>query len=258
MEKYLYLSATPEALIASMLPPEDFGSYLAVGTEKRSRGQAIFFEVDIEKMKDLLPMDYIDSRCVIINNRPKRSVYISIYRVLENIPLEALKNLYLVTDDGMVLELKQGVYQENENELELHLYQELMPVTPRIASSLSPKEFLTYMTGQVEHIRLPKLFFVELSLNGLATDPINGKADNLPYPNIEHLRDCLIGLKYEPQKIKKTVIRFFQGDFLFRTCKNGFFIGDKDNLLFYPFPSIEELESKYFKWWKSASIISFK
>lgn len=43
MKRYLYLSLLPEALIASMLPPEEFGNYLAVGTKKRTRGQAIFF-----------------------------------------------------------------------------------------------------------------------------------------------------------------------------------------------------------------------
>ncbi len=39
---HLYLSLMPEALIASMLSPEEFGAYYAVGTEKKSSGQAIF------------------------------------------------------------------------------------------------------------------------------------------------------------------------------------------------------------------------
>jgi hypothetical protein len=46
MTVHLYLSLIPEALIASMLTPEEFGAYYAVGSEKRSRGQAIFFEID--------------------------------------------------------------------------------------------------------------------------------------------------------------------------------------------------------------------
>ena len=47
MAKHLYLSMIPEALIASMLTPEEFGVYYAVGSEKKSRGQAIFFEIDL-------------------------------------------------------------------------------------------------------------------------------------------------------------------------------------------------------------------
>ena len=46
MTVHLYLSLIPEALIASMLTPEEFGAYYAVGSEKKSRGQAIFFEID--------------------------------------------------------------------------------------------------------------------------------------------------------------------------------------------------------------------
>ncbi len=258
MDRYLYLSATPEALIASMLSPTDFASYLAVGTEKRTRGQAIFFEVDMELVKNIVDIEYINRKCVPENGNPKRSVYISIYRVIENLPLNALKSLYLTTDDGKVLELKQAPFITDEDDLGLHLYQELLPVTPRVASSLNPKEFLYYMTGQVDHIRIPKLFFVELNLNSLSDDPINASVEDLPYPNIEHLRDCLIGLKNEPQKIKKTVIRFYQGDILYRTCKNGFFIGDEKSLLFYPFPEQKELEEKHYSWWKSASIIGIK
>ncbi|MFC2137308.1 hypothetical protein ACFLTE_03960 [Bacteroidota bacterium] len=258
MDKYLYLSATPEALIASMLPPAEFGSYLAVGTKKRTRGQAIFFEIDLDAVTNNADLDYINKRCVSENNLPKRSVYISIYRVLENILLNSLKSLYLTTDDGKVLELKKSPFITDEEDFGLHLYQELLPVTPRVASSLNPNEFMQYMTGQVQHIRLPKLFFVELNLNNLAEDPENGSTEDLPYSNIEHLRDCLAGLKNEPQKIKKTVIRFYQGDILYRTCKNGFFIGDEKQLLYYPFPSQEELKEKYYSWWKSASLIGIK
>jgi hypothetical protein len=35
----------PESFIVSMLPPEEFGTYLAVGTQKRSRGRAMFFDL---------------------------------------------------------------------------------------------------------------------------------------------------------------------------------------------------------------------
>ncbi len=259
MNIYLYLSATPEAIIASMLPPREFGNYLAVGAEKRAHGQAIFFELDMEKMNHLLPMDYINSRCVPQQDgQPKRSVYLSIYRALEFTPLDALKDLYLATDDGRVLELGPQLYTEIENEISLHLFQELLPVTPRVVSSLNPREFLQYMTEQVEQIQLPKLFFVELELGELATDPVNGSVENLPYPNVQHLKDCLTGLKYEPQKIKKTVIRFFHGDLLYRLCKNGFFIGSKGNLLYYPLPSMQELEKKHYAWWRSAISTSLK
>ncbi len=56
---YIYLSITPESLIGSMLPPDEFGAYLATGTKKRNKGQAIFFELDLEKIKGLIDMNYL-------------------------------------------------------------------------------------------------------------------------------------------------------------------------------------------------------
>lgn len=258
MKRYLYLSVTPEALISSMLPPEEFGNYLAVGAQKRTRGQVVFFEIDADKAGDFVPHEYIERRCVPHNDgSPKSSVYLSIYRVLENIPIESLKSLYLTTDDGRVLKLDQGEYRKSLTK-ELHLYQELSPVTPRVASVLDPYDFAKRVTDTTHHVSVPRIFFVELQLNGLANDPMYGGADNLPYSNVPHLKDCLLSLKTGDQKLNKTVIRFFNGDVHYRTCKNGFFIGDQKTFIYYPFPTKEELETKYYVWWRSALTQGFK
>jgi hypothetical protein len=37
MSKFIYLTAIPEALIVSMLPPEEFGEYLSTGDEKNEQ-----------------------------------------------------------------------------------------------------------------------------------------------------------------------------------------------------------------------------
>ncbi|MBN1301115.1 MAG: hypothetical protein JW995_07845 [Melioribacteraceae bacterium] len=258
MANYLYLSITPEALIASMLAPEEFGNYFAVGTKKRTRGQAMFFELDIDKMPDDFPKNEIENKCVPhADNTPKRSVYLSIYRALEYVPLKAIKNLFLVTDDGRVLSLEQDEYKEEDGN-SLHLYQELCPVTPRIATRYNPSNFMKYVTNTSQPVSVPKLFFVELKLDELAVDPLKGNVNDLPYPNIDHLRDCLIGIQEKPAKATKTVIRTFYGELNFRTCKNGFFIGDKENILYYPFPSFEELNTKYYVWWRSALTIGLR
>jgi hypothetical protein len=257
MKQYLYLSLVPEGLIASMLPPNEFGNYLSVGTKKRTRGQAMFFEVDMESVKDIIPMDYINKRCVVQeNNKPKNSVYLSIYRVLEMIPIKALIKLYLVTDDGRVIGLDKAEYKEKSDN-RLHLYQELCPVTPRIASTLAPREFSLLMTDGSEKVSVPRLVFTELELGDLASNPEAAKIDNLPYSNIQHLRDCLLILKNNEDKDKKTIIRTFTKDLLYRTIKNGFFVGDKEDMIYFPFPTIEELESKHYAWWRSANIMGF-
>ena len=57
MSKHLYLSFTPEALIFSMLPPQQFGKYLAIGDKKQSSSHAIFVDVDPDIDIEGLQMD---------------------------------------------------------------------------------------------------------------------------------------------------------------------------------------------------------
>jgi len=250
MNTYYYLVLTPESLIVSHLAPAEFGNYLSVGTKKRIRGQNIYFEVDPAKMKNL-PLDYVESKLVPYpNGEPKRSVFCCIYRVLENTPLSALKSLYLATDDGKVLELHSSEYEEVESD-EIHLYQQFNPITTRVASKLTPYEFIRFLTDTAKPVSAPKICFAELLLNELAYDP-NAPLNSLPYANPDHLRDCLIKLHETKGKVTKTVLRFMQGDLSYRTIKTGFFVGKHDRYLYYPFPSVEELETKHFSWWRSA------
>jgi len=250
MQQFIYLSLTPEALVASHLPPVEFGNYLAVGTKKRLRGQAIFLELDSGKIKNL-PGDYLNERLVPYENgEPKRSLYLSIYRVLENTPLEAMKSLYMVTDDGKVLELKSGIFSPNKQDL-VHLYQQFNPICTRVASKLTPPEFIAFLTDTKKPVSAPSIFMVELKLNKLARFP-EAPIHDLPYPNPDHLRDCLSTLILSEHRLTKTVIRQFKGELSYRTIKTGFFVGTQENYLYYPFPSSDALESSHYSWWRSA------
>jgi hypothetical protein len=253
MSKYIYLTCNPEALVASMLPPESFGLYLSTGTKKRNKGQTIFFEVDFSKIENLIDIKSLNERCVAkADGSPKSSVYLSVYRVLEMVPVAALKSLYLTTDHGIVLELKKAIYdrvQEPHNAL--HLYQELCPVNPLVASSLPPSVFLKKLTDASIPIVIPKLFFVELKLGDLATNPRGGSAEHLPYPNISHLRDCLEIIRGEYEKHMKTVHRIFSGELLYRTIDTGFYVGSKEELAFYPYPKMPELEDINYEFFRA-------
>jgi len=141
MTVHLYLSLIPEALIASMLSPEEFGAYYAVGTQKKSRGQAIFFEIDPKFHSDFFHIEEGVKRCIPHEDgSPKASIYISVYRVLENIPMQAIQRLYLTTQDGRTLGLDKGTHTTEETG-GLHLYREVSPVSPLVVSALAPKDF---------------------------------------------------------------------------------------------------------------------
>ncbi|MFZ5430937.1 MAG: hypothetical protein ACOZDD_11950 [Bacteroidota bacterium] len=255
MDNFFYLVATPESLLASHLPPFEFGNYLAVGTKKQTRGQVIFFEVDSSLVPGL-PWNHIHRKLVPYENgQPKRSVYLSIYRALESVPLEALKSLYLVSDEGLVLEIPEGKYESGDSP-ETHLYQQFVPGTTRVASKLSPPEFVKFLTDTSHPVSAPKVFFAELLLNELASNPY-APLNNLPYANPDHLRDCLIKLTESKERTTKTVLRSMRRELAYRTIRDGFFIGEQERMKFYPFPSVERLENEYFSWWRSALIPHF-
>lgn len=252
MKLYYYLSLIPESLIASMLDPESFGNYFAIGSQKRSRGQAIFFEVDPDKLPNGRWVEEASKRCVPHEDgSPRKSTYLRIYRVLESIPLGALKRLYLATADGRVLGIDSAPY-EVEKDRPIHLYQELCPVNPRVISTLDPQAFARRITDPKEAVWVPRIVFAELKLEELVRDPDAERPDNLPYPNIEHLRDCIKELKNRYAKPNKMVIRQMREDVLYRTVRSGFFAADPDTMLYFPMPEKDALEREFYTWWHSA------
>lgn len=254
MAIHLYLSMIPEALIASMLTPEEFGVYYAVGAKKKARGQAIFFEIDPNFRHEFFDIEEGMRRCVPHEDgTPKRSIYISVYRVLEHISLDAIQRLYLVTQDGRVLGLGPSEDLPDNGE-GLHLYQEIAPVHPLVVSTLGPRDFYELIVkNPTTLLSLPAVCFVELSLGELAKDPIYGAVGDLPYANIEHLRQCLVDLSTKTVHTKM-VDRIHPASFPYRMIKNGIFVGNRERLLYFPLPSREELRARHYRWWRSANM----
>ena len=251
MKTHLYLSLIPESLLASMLPPEEFGGYYATGTQRHSRGRAIFFEVSNDFRSDYFPMNEIDKRCVPHpDGRPRKSTYLGVYRVLEHVPRESLGKMYLVTADGKVLALDAREAPEDKG-ASLHLYQELCPLRPRVVSNLGPRAFGRKITDRRQPVSVDRIAFCELKLDGLAEDPEKAKADDLPYANIAHLRDCLLLVRDHPEKEIKTVVRTMPDDFLYRTVCGGFFVADASGLTHYPMPDMKDVERDHYEWWRS-------
>jgi hypothetical protein len=256
MKPRLYLNLIPESLVASALEPAAYGSYMAVGLHAKTRGQAIFFDVDGDAAAAAgFAVGEAFERCRVESvEAPKHSVYLSIYRVLERLPVAAMGRLYLTTDDGRVLALERRAFDPEEGRA-YHLYQEFIPVKPRVASRLNPPDFCRHVTAPGGAISLPRLVFAELALRGLATDPASARVDDLPYPNLDHLRDCLLQLVGNTQKRTKLVIRHLHQELLYRTVRNGFFVGDQTDFAYYPMPSRETLERDHREWLRSAETL---
>jgi len=251
----LYLSLIPEALIASQLEPKEFGSYYAVGKKVHVFGEAMFFEVDPSFRSDDFPFQLADERCVTQpNGAPKSSVYLGIYDVLARIPVSALGNLYLVTDDGRTIGLEKAPYKPDTVH-PLHLYQEFCPITPLVASRLEPEAFCHSITNPAKPVHVPRIVFSELNLGELSVDPGHGNADDLPYPAIRHLRDVLLDFQHNTKESKLVLKQVKQGVF-FRTLQ-GFYVGDYTDFAYYRFPTKQELEADHYDWWRSAQVQHF-
>lgn len=256
MENYLYLSLIPEALIFSQLPPDRFGKYMAIGDKKLTRGPAIFFALDPQMDSDVFRLEEARAKCLShADGSPRRSTYVSVYNVLANVPVSTMGNLYLTTKDGITLECTPSSEDPPERG-GYHLYQEICPVYPKVASPLGPREFMAYVTDPQNPVFLPRLVFCDLRLDGLASDPEKSSASNLPYKDLNHLRECLTALRYRTDKMTKIVHRDLQKDLIYPVVESGFFVGDQKDFRYYPFPSEDDLQGQHHLWWSSATSVS--
>jgi hypothetical protein len=253
MTIHLYFSLIPEALIASMLPPEQFGQYYATGHKFKSKGQALFFEVDPTYRHEYFDIDGAYARCVAKpDGSPKNSAYVSMYRVMEHLTMNSLGMLYLTTANGATI----GISRAREVPTaapELHMYQDLAPINSLVVSRLEPAQFCADVTSApTRSFHFPALCFVELELGPLARDPENGLDDDLPYSFMQHLREALMELG--PDKRNKLVHRVHSLVFPFRMVKGGFYLGIGSEFVFYPMPSVTVLRRDHGNWWRSANL----
>ncbi len=253
MALHLYMSLIPEALIASMLPPAQFGQYYATGHKFKSKGQALFFEVDPNFRHPYFDIEGCYARCKPkADGSPKNSVYVSMYRVLEHMNIAALGKLYLTTSMGQTVGLDPGSKLPEVKNRELHLYQDLSPINSLVVSVLSPSGYYEDITTKPSHtFSFPGMCFVELELGPLAFDPENGQEGDLPYSFMQHLREALMEL--DPKtKHNKLVHRVHPLTFPYRMVKNGFYVGVGKDFVHYPMLSPAVLRAEHPNWWKSA------
>lgn len=254
---YYYLTVYPlEALIASQLPPEEFGTYMATGTKKSKFEPIIFLEVD-GGFGDWFDWNYAADRCVPHpGGEPKHTLYLSVYRTLEHVPCSQLKELYLTTRDGRSLRLEKSAPAQHE-ERRFHLYQELCPVHPLVVSTLCPRDFAAYMTDPARtKISVPALVFCDVKMVDLSGDGPTGNIGPAYDRNSDHLHDCIREVEQLADKPTKTVYRTNIERFSFQVIKSGIYIGSRDESpLFYPMVDLNTLHNQHYDWARSAQLL---
>ena len=251
-----YLTVSPvEALIASELDPETFGCYMAVGSCKGSAEQLIYIEVE-EGFGDFFDWDFAKQECVPHpNGEPKCSLYMSIYRVLEHVPLKYMKSLFLTTQDGRTLELPKSEYVPAEDWKGCALYKELCPVIPLVASPLPPGAFAKYLVSDAHKVQVPAIVFADIKILDQDNLEHSGNVGTVSKLALDHIHDCIGQVALSGGKQTKTVDRSFCGKFTYQTIDTGIYAADSSGIVFYPMPSVETLKQKNYDWGRSAYII---
>jgi hypothetical protein len=253
MAIHYYLSAFPmEALIASELEPQQFGSYMATGSKKGSDELIIFAEIKGECTPEF-DWDYAKEKCVPhTSGDPKHSVYLSVYRVLEYIPLKSIGSIYLTTRDGRSLELTSDAAAAYPSSRDYYMYQELCPIKPLIVSRLDPKKFAAYMTDETNHVYTPKLIFANLKTPNFEDPENTGHTGGFLINKKGHFLNCISSISGKDGKANKTFDRSHVESFSFQTIEDAVFIGDGKDLLIYPMPNIDEIKKIDYDWGRSA------
>ncbi len=259
MNIHYYLSVFPiEALIASELDAGAFSAYMATASHRGSSEPHSFIEVkNMESLSDSFDLKYAEDRCVASGeDRKKNSVYLSIYRTLEKIPLANLGDLYLVTRDGRSLclqaEFLEGVPPQTK---EFYIYQEMCPVRPVVVTTLGPCQFCRYVTSTETKIHVPRLIIADLRV--LDLDSLNdaGNIGAFYHKNLTHLKDCILSVTAKKNKIAKTLDRARVESFTYQLVDTGFYIGDQEGIMYYRMKSVTELNMYNHAWARSAMIL---
>ncbi len=255
MAKKFYLTVFPmEALVASEMEPEQFGAYMAHGDSKAAAEQLMFIEVT-GGFGNYFDWSYAEEKCTAHEDgSPKRSLYLSVYRALENVPLEQLGSLYLVTRDGRSLRLPKSDYISPDNWPGYALYREYCPMTPLAVSTLDPKSYGSYMTDLSNKVAAPALFFADLLVGNLDDIENSGNVGHIYDKNRDHLIDCVKELKSGKSKITKIVDRSNFNTSFYQIIGKGLYFARNGAMIMYPMPGREELKRNHYDWARSAMI----
>jgi len=251
---YYFMAFPMEALVASELEPDQFASYMATGKTKSSSEALSFIEIK-DGFGNHFDWIHAQKKCVPhTDGRPKSSLYLSIYRTLEHIPLDALGTLYLVTRDGRALPIEKQSYENPKEWLGYALYKELCPVNPLAVSSLDPKKFGEYMTDKNSKVHLPRIMFADLKVVDFDDMENSGNVGDIYDGNLQHLINCIENLRAGKGKLLKVVDRSYANRFGYQAIKDGIYVADQDGIVMYRMPSEEALKKDWYDWGRSAMI----
>ena len=135
------------------------------------------------------------------------------------------------------------------------VYQEITPLTNLVASTLDQRSFGRYITSETRSKGCPKICFTQYELNveEFLEKNRNREIMHSPIPenNPARLYEYLQELKDNPSKKTKTIsLSTTLMAASYSLIRHGFWFAAGTDLLFYPMPSRQEMESRHYDWWR--------
>ncbi|MFA6319098.1 MAG: hypothetical protein WC943_16930, partial [Elusimicrobiota bacterium] len=136
-------------------------------------------------------------------------------------------------------------------------YQEIAPLTNLVASTLDQRAFGKYITIGTRSKGAPKVCFTqyEFDIDAFLHTTKHGHIKHSPIPdtNLNRLIEYLEDLKTQPDKKTKTLnLVSTLPKVSYKAIRHGFWFGSGEELLFFPFPTIDKLEKDHYDWWRFA------
>ncbi len=256
METRFYLSIFPqEALIASQLEPEQFGQYMSTGKKNGSYEKIVFIEIEGGN-GSYFDWKHAEQNCVRHEDgEPKNSLWMSVYRALEHVPMKALKTMYLVTNDGRSLAIEPKEYDGSGDDRPFWVYQEVCPIRPLVVSTYQPDQFSEHMTHKDVKVAVPKIAFADLKVIDFDNLEDTGNVGSVYDTNLDHLKECIRSVRGDAVKKVKNVERSRTESFGYQTIRRGIFIGEGATVVEYSMPELDKIRMNHFDWGRSALVL---
>ncbi len=256
-QSYMYMICYPNtSLVLSQLSPEKFGAKYSYGSATYYSGKLIFAEIDIDYRHDYFRIDEaLDRLLPHSDGSPKATRYVSSYRVLEHIEIDAIKTIYLANADGTTFALQPSKYDPKLEESDLKVFAEITPLSMLTLTKMDLREFGRWFTSEENQLAVPRLLYMQVHLdidefleefqrNPFAPPPLEGV-----HPS--KVRDTILELRRREDKNMKALTL----DTAFKKesyCKisPGIMIMDKEQEKFFAMPSLDQIRKTNFKFYK--------
>ena len=254
---HLYMICYPNsALVLSQLEPHEFGYRYNYGSTSYYAGKLIFAEVDINYRNPYFKIEEaLSALKAHPDGRAKATKYISSYRILEHVDVDAVKVLYIANADGTSFPLHPTSYDHLPSQKDLRIYAEITPVRMLTLAKYSMQQFGKWFTDPATMIHVPRILYLMINLdvdgflkefeeNPLMPSPLEGV-----HPS--KLRDAILELRTREDKFVKgiTLAASFSKE-SYRKIRHGFMLADQHHQRFFAMPSLEEIERTNLRFYK--------